>query len=248
MAAEPPAAARGPASGVEVWMPDDALLLLNRATLVVHSVRSAVHELNNVLQMIGGSAEMLASAAIPPSATPRIDAILRQTGRGHAILQAVGDLARAEQAGPPIADVGAIVDRALQLRRYEHTRSAITATVEPRAPSVRASIDPQQLLQVVLNLVVNAEQALAGVPGATLAIVVSSEDDRIEVVVSDNGRGMPQGMDAEAPFVTTRTPGAAGLGLTASALIARRWGGDLRIVNADGSRATLTIPAAASAS
>lgn len=229
-------------------MPDDALLLLNRATLVVHSVRSAVHELNNVLQMIGGSAEMLASAGLPPSATPRIDAILRQTGRGHAILQAVGDLARSDQPHGRGADVNAVVERTLEIRRYEHTRSGITATVERRGPGSRARIDPQQLLQILLNLVVNAEQAVAGITGAGIVVGVSAEGERVEITVSDNGPGLGPATDVTAPFVTTRGPSAAGLGLTASILIARRWGGDLQMADAGGSRVTLTLPAAPLAS
>ena len=70
-------------------IPDDALLLLNRATLVTHTVRTAVHELNNVLQMIGGSAELIASAGVPAAASARLETILKQVMRGHVILQSV---------------------------------------------------------------------------------------------------------------------------------------------------------------
>jgi C4-dicarboxylate-specific signal transduction histidine kinase len=248
MAADDPEAPDAPGGAARMQMPDDALLLLNRATLVVHSVRSAVHELNNVLQMIGGSAEMLASAGVPLSATPRIDAILRQTGRGHAILQAVGDLARPDQPHGSGADVDAVVDRTLQLRRYEHTRSGITATVERRGAGGRARIDPQQLLQILLNLVVNAEQAVAGITGAAIVVGVSAEGGRVEITVSDNGPGLARATEVTAPFVTTRGPSAAGLGLPASILIARRWGGDLQMADAGGSRVTLTLPAASLAS
>ncbi len=234
---------------------DDALLLLNRATLVAHSVRSAVHELNNVLQMISGSAEMLASAGIPAAASARIEAILRQTGRGHAILQAVGDLARADgassqpasHANPQPVDVAAVADRALELRRYDHRRAAITSTLERGASGpFRVRIDAQQLLQAILNLLLNAEQALSGTRNGAIQISFRTDDRHVEVTVSDNGPGIDQDLDLIAPFVTTRGPAAAGLGLAAARLIARRSGGDLAVVSsADGARWTLRLPAAA---
>ena len=140
---------------------DATLLLLNRATLVVHSVRGAVHELNNILQMISGSAEMLASSGIPSAATTRVDGIIKQTGRGHAILQAVGDLARADRVSLQAIDVTAIASRALELRHYEHKRSSINTVLErgDGGPK-RVRMDAQQLLQAILNLIVNAEQAV----------------------------------------------------------------------------------------
>jgi signal transduction histidine kinase len=231
---------------------DDALLLLNRATLVAHSVRSAVHELNNVLQMISGSAEMLASVGIPAAASARIEAILRQTGRGHAILQAVGDLARADgassqPANPQPVDVATVADRALELRRYDHRRAAITSTLERGASGpFRVRIDAQQLLQAILNLLLNAEQALSGARNGAIQISFRTDDHHVEVTVSDNGPGIDLDLDLIAPFVTTRGPAAAGLGLAAARLIARRSGGDLAVVSsADGARWTLRLPAAA---
>jgi C4-dicarboxylate-specific signal transduction histidine kinase len=227
-------------------IPDDVLLLLNRATLVAHTVRSAVHELNNVLQMIGGSAEMLASAGVPAAASVRIDAILRHTGRGHAILQSLGDLARRDAPSAQGTDVATVADRALQLRRYEHTRAAIAATLDRRATApIHARIDPQQLLQAILNLVVNAEQALAGVRNGAIQISLRSDDRLVEVTVADNGPGLDPDLDLIAPFVTTRGPSAAGLGLAAARLIARHAGGDLEgVSSADGARWTLRLPVA----
>jgi two-component system C4-dicarboxylate transport sensor histidine kinase DctB len=230
-------------------IPDDALLLLNRATLVVHTVRSAVHELNNVLQMIGGSAEMLASADVPAAASARIEAILRQTGRGQAILQAVGDLARRDHPSAQATDVATIADRALQLRRYEHLRGGIAATLNQHAAGpMRARVDPQQLLQAILNLVVNAEEALTGVRNGAIQISLRSDDRHIDVTVSDNGPGIDGDLDLIAPFVTTRGSAAAGLGLAAARLIATQSGGNLEVVSgAEGARWTLRLPVATDA-
>jgi two-component system C4-dicarboxylate transport sensor histidine kinase DctB len=227
-------------------MPDDALLLLNRATLVMHTVRSAVHELNNVFQMIGGSAEMLASVGVPPAGSARIEAILRQTGRGHVILQAVGDLASRNPPSAQPTDVGTIADRALQLRSYEHRRGGIAATLErDRSASLRVRVDAPHLLQAILCLVVNAEDALTGMRNGAIRITVRSDDHHVELTVSDNGPGIPLDLDLIAPFVTTRGSAAAGLGLAAARLIATQSGGDLDVVSGeDGARWTLRLPVA----
>jgi two-component system C4-dicarboxylate transport sensor histidine kinase DctB len=229
---------------------DDTLLLLNRATLVAHAVRGAVHELNNVLQMIGGSAEMLAAADVPSTATPRLDAILRQTARGHGVLQALGEFGRGQQASAQLADVSTALDRALQLRRYEHTRAGVAVTRETRGGGPqRVRIDLQQLVQAILNLVLNAEQAVAGIKGPAIGVSVARTGEDVEIVVSDNGPGMSSGVDAAAAFVTTRGSVAAGLGLTATRLIAERWGGVLEPVNAaEGASWRLRLPAAAGGS
>ena len=228
---------------------DATLLLLNRATLVVHSVRGAVHELNNILQMISGSAEMLASSGIPSAATTRVDGIIKQTGRGHAILQAVGDLARADRVSLQAIDVTAIAGRALELRRYEHKRGSIDTVLErgDGGPK-RVRMDAQQLLQAILNLIVNAEQAVAGSRTGAIRVSVEADDRHVAVSVADNGPGLARGLDLIAPFVTTRGSAAAGLGLAATRLIARQAGGDLEVVSgADGARWTLRLPAAGTA-
>jgi two-component system NtrC family sensor kinase len=225
---------------------DAALLLLNRATLVTHSVRGAIHELNNILQMISGYAEMLGSSDIPPVATGRVDGIIKQTVRGHAILQAVGDLARADRVSLQATDVGTVAERALEMRRYEHKRASIDSALERGGLGpARVHIDAQQLLQAILNLIVNAEQALAGTRNGAIRVSVDADDRQVKVIVADNGPGIPQDLDLIAPFVTTRGSAAAGLGLAAARLIARQSGGDVEVVSgADGARWTLRLPIA----
>jgi len=223
---------------------DDTLVLLNRATLVQHAVRTAVHELNNVLQMIAGSAELLGSAALPPAAAARVETILKHSGRGHTLVQAVGELAKVAPPAARTLDLGSLCDQALALRRYEHKRAAITATLErPPAGTARVRADGALILQAILNLIVNAEQALAGVPNAAITLVVSARDSQVEVLVSDTGPGPSDRTHLFDPFVTTRTH-AAGLGLTTSRLIARQWGGDLEAL--DSARFRLMLPAIAS--
>jgi hypothetical protein len=74
----------------------DELLVANRALLVLHSSRTAAHELNNVFQMIGGAAELLlANPALAQTLIPRAESLVRS----EAIVRSVADLARPEGPG-----------------------------------------------------------------------------------------------------------------------------------------------------
>jgi len=227
-------------------IPDDTLVLLNRATLVQHTVRTAVHELNNVLQMIAGSAELLSAAAVPPAAAARAETILKHSNRGHLLLQSVSELARVAPPAVRTIDLASLCEQALQLRRYEHKRAAITAVLErPTNGAALVRADAPLILQAVLNLIVNAEQSLAGAAHAkTITVSVGSAGGQAAVIVSDSGAGPTSGAGIFEAFETTRER-SAGLGLTASRLIARQAGGDLRWL--DGTRFQLTLPASAAA-
>ena len=84
-----------------------------------------------------------------------------------------------------------VADRALELRRYEHSalRSARRCSAGDR-PEVRARIDPQQLLQAILNLIVNAEQAVGRHADGVIRVSVVAEERARRVTVADNGPGL----------------------------------------------------------
>lgn len=207
---------------------DETLLLLNRATLTTHTVRTAVHELNNVLQMVSGYAELLHDAPdLPPAAARRVEAILRQTRRGQGILEALTEMTRPGEPGSGRTEVVPAIGRVVESRRFEHLRAGIAVTVEPGGEAVRVAVPRAHLEQMILNLLLNAEQAVKG--GATPAITVrvGAAAGAVTIAVEDSGPGVPAGLDPFAHF-TTATPGAsAGLGLPASRLLASRYDGAL---------------------
>jgi len=207
----------------------DTLVLLNRATLVMHTVRTAIHEVNNVLQMISGSAEMLSdSRNLPPQTTARIDAILRNALRGHTILRNVSDMARRDSVGERTLDVPKLAEQAIEMRRYEHNRSGITAHVEQQGTAnARVVMDPQHLLQILLNLVINAEQAVADSPRRELRVSIASTDNSVEIRVSDTGPGLRTSDSLFEPLKPRHSQSSPGLGLAATRVLVSQYGGSL---------------------
>ena len=104
------------------------------------------------------------------------------------------------------------------------------------------------LHQALLNLIVNAEQALAGRPGGAIAVDVERQSGWVQVSVSDNGPGVAPEIVATMfdPFVTTRSRDeASGIGLTVAREIAERHGGTLTHESrpAEGTRGVTPHPA-----
>jgi signal transduction histidine kinase len=126
-------------------------------------------------------------------------------------------------------------------------RAGVTLEVEP-SPRVAVTADARALCQVVLNLVSNAIEALSGMPGdPTLHIDAAVVDDRVEIVVADNGPGMPAEIQALAmrPFFTTKRTGT-GLGLVIAQRLVATQGGRLRLSSEPGvgTRAVVSLPRA----
>ena len=120
----------------------------------------------------------------------------------------------------------------------------IRITMQPgSAPPMMA--DPEQITQALVNLALNAIQAMG--PGGDLLFSVTGADDEVRVAVSDTGSGIPGDRleDIFRPFVTTKHRGS-GLGLAITRGIVERNGGRIEVSSevGRGSRFTLVLPAA----
>ena len=97
--------------------------------------------------------------------------------------------------------------------------------------SATARIDSQHFEQVIVNLVLNAEQSLAGRADPVIRISYGRQGDAVVLTVADSGPGIDLHDQEEyfRPFMTTR-PGAVGLGLTAARALVQANGGTLRFI------------------
>ena len=227
---------------------DEWIEAANCLATVAHQLSSAMHEANNLLQVIAGSAEMIQfKSGLSDDVRKRTEVIAEHAHRVSSLLGGARDLAKflPRQAGQA-TDIRAVVHRALELRKHALLRAQLQVSVDigdaPRAVMVNA----RPALQVVLNLLLNAEQALRGRQNGTIAVRLMRENRDIVVTIADNGPGLTE--ETPSRFALCLEPDASprlGLGLSAAHWMCRRDGGQLEVRSGqDGTVATLRLPAA----
>jgi signal transduction histidine kinase len=142
-----------------------------------------------------------------------------------------------------------LTTRAVGLRAFAIGRARLTTSFEPpKNGVVDVNGHASLLMQAVLNLIVNAEQSLAGQQGGTIRIEMELPEGWVEVRVVDNGRGIDEAIADRLfePFMTTRSrDDSSGLGLCVARQIAEQHGGSLTLESADnGASFALRLPAA----
>lgn len=208
-----------------------------RLSMLGESVSSVVHELNNTLTSVLGFTEMVRErlGAADRENVEAVSAILSETRRGTVLLQDILSFSRREAGSAEEFDVNELLGYVALLRRMPQREARIR--LETSAAPVPALVcgSSAQLLQVLLNLVVNAEQAIGGErTDGHIELRARVEKDWVEIAVSDNGPGIPAAVEARIfePYFTTKPSGkGSGLGLSISRTIVGENGGDLRLLS-----------------
>ncbi|MBA2683089.1 MAG: PAS domain S-box protein [Gemmatimonadaceae bacterium] len=209
-------------------------------------VSGVAHELNNPLAGISAFAQLLEGAG-PLNAEQRdaVDTIQMESKRAAKIVSSLLLFARQRQPERSSVDLNRVMDDTLALRRFVISTDQIQVVMklEPDLPHTWA--DPFQLQQVLLNLLINAEQALRGKKGKrVITLRTQRKGERIVASVIDNGPGISEETLSRVfePFFTTKAVGeGSGLGLAISHGIVRQHGGVLRAHSAPGGGATFEI-------
>jgi len=210
-------------------------------------VSGVAHELNNPLAGVLAYSQLLLSMDVAEDAETRqaLETIHHEASRAAKIVSNLLTFARQQPAERTDASLNSIVSDTLALRRYALRAAGIELEVALDAELPRTWADPFQLQQVILNLVGNAEQALAEWLGPRrIRVSTRHEDGNIVVSVSDTGPGVT---DEERdrifnPFFTTKPVGqGTGLGLSISDGIARQHGGRIRVESVPGHGATFEL-------
>jgi signal transduction histidine kinase len=210
------------------------LVTLNRSATVARLVAGVFHELNNSLQVIGGLAELLQdSPGLPPSVADGLRRIHGQNAKAGVAIAEVMAFSRQKTDVRGRVNMRDLTTRAVGLRTFAVGRARLTIAYEPPKTGV---VDVQgfsnQLLLAVLNLIVNAEQALAGRQGGTIRVDLELPGGWVVVRVSDNGPGVDPAIAEHLfePFVTTKSRDeSSGLGLAVAKQIAEQHGGTLTL-------------------
>jgi two-component system NtrC family sensor kinase len=208
------------------------------------------HELNNPLTSILGVAELLQEAEISDPNRKHLTMLQQQAKRATEIVQNLMYFSRPPLPGKSDINVAELVQRTLHLHAYSLRKNNITVDFLPENPLPNVNGDPHQLMQVFLNLVMNAEQAIREVrERGTLRIRLAQNDGQVVAVFQDDGPGIPPDILPKIfdPFYTTKRPGrGTGLGLSICKAILREHGGNVEVTSGPGGGAvfTVSIPAA----
>jgi C4-dicarboxylate-specific signal transduction histidine kinase len=195
-------------------------------------VSGVAHELNNPLQAILGSAELLErSGWLSGEALEEIAFMKTQSGRAREIIRNLSRFS-SQQSGPPaLIDLRDVVDEVVQLRRRDLDNSSIALEVDI-ASTRKVYANFTELEQVTLNFVINAQQSIEGGGRSDGRILIRLQDagKRVRLEVQDDGPGVGPEVEPKLfqPFFTTKPVGkGTGLGLSVSYGIVESYGGTI---------------------
>jgi PAS domain S-box-containing protein len=218
-----------------------------RLSAISELVSGVAHELNNPLQSIVGTAQAVLGEARDPGLQADLERVRREADRAGSIVRNLLAFVRKAAGERVLIDFNEVVQSAVRLRTYGVEISGIEVR-EEYAPSLAlVNANREEIQQVVVNLIMNAQQAMtaAGVRGV-LTVRTAMEKDGVIVEVRDDGPGIPLEVAGRIfePFFTTRSAGSGpGLGLSVAFGIATAHGGTLELIPSErGACFRLTLP------
>jgi signal transduction histidine kinase len=202
------------------------------------------HDFNNLLISISGNAEILhTQLAGEPERARRLETIMQSANRGAELVQRLLAFARKQALAPTAVDLNKLV-RGMRDLLASTLGRGIRVETRLNESLWLALADPVQIEHVILNLAINARDAMPDVGTLTITTANMKVDpadamtsdiqpgDYVAVTVTDSGTGMPEDVlrNAFEPFFTTKPPGqGSGLGLSQVYGVATQSGGGVRI-------------------
>src|SRR5215213_7781592 len=223
------------------------LLQAEKLAALGQTISGVAHELNNPLATILTWAERLASREVDATTRRGIETILAESERAARIVRNLLTFARKRQSTRSMVDLNHVLRDTLALRAYEQRVTNITVIDALASGLPQVFADAHQVQQVLLNLVINAEQAMLAAHGRGLLVVRTwHERDQGAVVleINDDGPGVPEDVQPKIfdPFFTTKEVGkGTGLGLTVAYAIVQEHGGRIRVESPLGRGASFFI-------
>ena len=238
------------------------MLQAEKMAALGQTISGVAHELNNPLATILSWAERLSERNVDDKTRQGLEVILGESERAARIVRNLLTFARKRQTTRAMIDLNQTVRETLALRGYDSSTSSGSPRAGARGEQNLSNIqvvealatglpdvfaDGHQIKQVLLNLIINAEQACLGANGkGTIVIRTSHDTERGSLVleVSDDGPGIPEERVGKVfdPFFTTKEVGqGTGLGLTVAYAIVQEHGGRIWVESKKGQGATFFI-------
>lgn len=225
----------------------------NRLAAVGEMAAGIAHEINNPLTSVVGFSALLLEENLPPDIKEQLKIIADGSQRVKEIVRRMLTFARQVKPMKTSASINELIDATLDLRSYV-LRTANIEVDKHLAPNLPCTVvDPGQMQQVFLNLIVNAEYAMKKTYGkGTLTITTEKENSHINISFKDDGPGISPEVKANLfnPFFTTKKAGeGTGLGLSLSRSIILEHGGTIEVESEPGEGANflITLPLTPSA-
>lgn len=211
-------------------------------------IGGVAHELNNPLTTIMGVSELLQDTETHEGARKQLAMLQQQARKAAEIVQNLTYFSRPPAPGKSRINLVEVVERTLNLHAYSLRKNNITVDFLKETGVPYALGDPHQLMQVFLNLILNAEQAIRDARDkGTLRIRLGKGENSVWVSFHDDGPGiskenLPSIFD---PFYTTKRPGrGTGLGLSICKSVMKEHAGSVEAANSSegGAVFTVTLP------
>ena len=221
------------------------ILESNRLASIGKLAAGMAHEINNPLTTVLGLSQLLVAKQLPEQVSEDLRIISSEAERAAKIVKNLLLFARKTDPEMRYLNVATVLNRAQELKvsDFKTKNIAIINEVPPDLPETM--VDEQQLIQVFINILTNAEQACLEFQGrGQLLIKAEAAPDCIKISISDDGPGItPENLDVIfEPFYSTKEVGkGTGLGLSICYGIVRQHGGELWVESEPGNGATFHI-------
>lgn len=226
-------------------------LIAREKLATVGEIASGVaHEVNNPLAAIRMEAELLGRSTTDPDTGAAANSIMREVDRAARIVRSLLRLARRADTAPTRVQVNDLVRDVAEIRQrvLRADNVEFRTAMDPAAPAVLGL--GQELQQVVINLVTNAEHAVRGRDPAVIQLRTHAREGWVRLTVEDSGPGIPKEIRDRVfdPFFTTKAPDeGSGLGLSICQRVVSEVGGKIWFEESPelgGARFVVELPAA----
>jgi two-component system cell cycle sensor histidine kinase/response regulator CckA len=199
------------------------------------------HDFNNILQVVRAAASMgVESSTGRPELIVLFQAVDRASSQGKILVQNLMDFARHEPGKPQLVRAAAVADKMAELLK-NLIRMPVKLRLDIAADAGWIELEPVQIEQVLLNLAINAIDAMPN--GGTVTLGVFKRGAMVELSVSDTGTGIKPDVLPHIfePFFTTKEGQGTGLGLATSLAIVKKWGGQIEVLSRPGEGSTFRV-------
>ncbi|MGH9710882.1 MAG: two-component system sensor histidine kinase NtrB, partial [Candidatus Acidiferrales bacterium] len=231
---------------------EQQLLQSEKLAAIGQMVSGVAHELNNPLTAILGMSDLVRERATDDASRRQIELVQKQARKAADLVQGLLNFSRPSRPKSQHVRLDELAKRAIELQQFVLASRNITVEFDAASQSREIEADPNQMVQVFVNLLANAEQAIASVRDhGRIRIHIGDMEGKAEILIDDDGPGIPAEIRSKIfdPFFTTRrTSGGSGLGMTICLVIVKEHGGTIEAQSSPegGARLRILLPASQS--